>query len=223
MQDRFISWADHLLCDSAVTLRPPHDGNFHPYTRATPTHLTMKVGRRENFWIRNCLSIGLAAGFLEPLESTGIYPAQKGAELLLDFFPDSGFDPLLIARYNQRVAREYDEARDFIVLHYLLNRRDDNGFWRAARQLPPPDSLAETLELYDRTGLVEWQNHSLFGDTAFYAIATGFGRLPQTPHGMSRQMKREPAWQAMQRIKTANLQLAQALPEHGELMRRMHA
>ena len=183
----------------------------------------MKVGRRANFWVRNCLSIGLAAGFLEPLESTGIYLAQKSAELLLDYFPDSGFDPLLIARYNKRVAREYDEARDFIVLHYLLNRRDDSEFWRNARQLPSPDSLAETLELYDRTGLVDWQNHALFGDTAFYAIATGFGRLPQTPHGMSRQMKREPAWQAMQRIKTANLQLARALPDHGELMRHMYA
>ena len=107
----------------------------------------MKVGRRANFWVRNCLSIGLAAGFLEPLESTGIYLAQKSAELLLDYFPDSGFDPLLIARYNKRVAREYDEARDFIVLHYLLNRRDESEFWRNARRLPPPDSLAETLEL----------------------------------------------------------------------------
>ncbi len=130
---------------------------------------------------------------------------------------------ILIARHNRRVAREYDEARDFIVLHYLPNQREDAEFWRAARELAPPDSLAQTLELYDRTGLVEWQDHSLFGDTAFHSIDTGFQRLPQTPHGMSRQMQREPAWQAMQRIKAANLELARSLPDHGELMRRMHA
>lgn len=267
--DRFISWADHLLCDSAVTLRPPHDGDFHPYTRATamsagwswriplrhrigsgyvyssrfidregaaaelrahtgqpdaePTHLAMKVGRRENFWVKNCVAIGLAAGFLEPLESTGIYLAQKSVERLLDYFPDLSFEPALIARYNRRVAREYDEARDFIVLHYLLNRREDSEFWRTARELPPPESLAETLELYERTGHVDWQGNSLFGDTAFHAIATGFQRLPRAPHGMAGQLQAEPAWQAMQRIKAANRQLADALPDHGELMRRLHA
>jgi tryptophan halogenase len=268
LDDRFISWADRLLCDSAAVLPLPNDGDFHPYTRSTalsagwcwriplrhrvgsgyvyssryldraqaaaelkahvgqpegePMHLAMKVGRRENFWVRNCVAIGLSAGFLEPLESTGIYLAQKSVEMLLDYFPDTGFDPLLIDRYNRRVAREYDEASDFIVLHYLLNSREDSEFWRAARDLPPPDSLARTLELYERTGLVEWQDHGLFGDTAFYSIASGFGRLPRTPHAMSRQMQSEPALQAMQRIKAANLQLANALPDHGELMRRMH-
>lgn len=188
-----------------------------------PLHLAMKVGRRKNFWVRNCIAIGLSAGFLEPLESTGIYLAQKSIEMLLDYFPDTGFDPLLIDRYNRRVAREYDEARDFIVLHYLLNSREDSEFWRAARDLPPPDSLAQTLELYDRTGLVEWQDHGLFGDTAFYSIASGFGRLPRTPHAMSRQMPKEAVWQTLQKIRAANLELARALPDHGELMRRLHS
>ncbi len=190
---------------------------------ATPMHLAMKVGRRENFWVRNCVAIGLSAGFLEPLESTGIYLAQKSVELLLDYFPDTGCDPLLIRRYNDRVAREYEECRDFIVLHYLLSQRDDSEFWRAARAVAPSDALAATLELYDRTGLVEWQRNSLFVDTSFYSLATGFGRLPQTPHGMAGQMDGERAWQAMQQIKTTNLQLARALPDHGELMRRLHA
>lgn len=172
---------------------------------------------------KNCLAVGLAAGFLEPLESTGIYLAQKSIEMLLDYFPDTGFDPLLIDRYNRRVAREYDEARDFIVLHYLLNSREDSEFWRAARALPPPDSLAQTLELYERTGLVEWQDHGLFGDTAFYSIASGFGRLPRTPHAMSRQMSKDAAWQTLQKIRAANLELARALPDHGELVRRPHS
>ncbi|MCX7167794.1 MAG: tryptophan 7-halogenase [Rhodocyclales bacterium] len=267
--DGFVSWADHLLCDSAAVLPLPHDGDFHPCTRATalkagwcwriplrhrvgcgyvyssrflsreqaaeelkahvgqadaaPAHLAMKVGRRENFWVKNCLAVGLSAGFLEPLESTGIYLAQKSVELFLDYFPDTGFDPLLIRRYNQAVAREYDEARDFIVLHYLLNQRNDTGFWRAARALTPPDSLAETLELYDRTGLVDWQGHSLFGDTSFYSIATGFDRLPQTPHAMTAQMSGQATWQAMLQIKAANLALAQSLPDHGDLVRLLHS
>ncbi|MCF8179220.1 MAG: tryptophan 7-halogenase [Sulfuritalea sp.] len=267
--DRHISWAEQLLCDSAVVLPQPQDDDFHPYTRATaltagwcwriplrhrigngyvyssrflsreqaaselkahvrqpdatPTHIPMKVGRRENFWVRNCIAIGLSAGFLEPLESTGIFLAQKSVELLFDYFPDTGFDPLLIQRYNQKVAQEYDEVRDFIVLHYLLNQRDDSEFWRAARSLPPPDSLVTTLEFYDRTGIVDWQHHSLFGETSFYAIATGFGRLPQRPHGMTAQLNSENAWHTMQQIKTSNLELARSLPDHGELMRQLHS
>jgi tryptophan halogenase len=186
----------------------------------------MRVGRRQNFWVGNCLSAGLSAGFLEPLESTGIFLAQKGVELLLDHFPDADFDEALIRRYNAHMAAEFEHVRDFIILHYLLNSRveqDERGFWRANRHASPPPSLAGMLEFYDHTGIVEWQRHSLFQDASFYALTSGFGRLPRTHHPLAGHTDTGKAWQAMQRIKAQNRALAAALPDHGAFVRDLHA
>jgi tryptophan halogenase len=186
---------------------------------AEPGHLRMRVGRRENFWVGNCVSVGLAAGFLEPLESTGIFLIQKGIELLLDHFPDAGFSPALARAYNTRLGAEFEQVRDFIILHYLLSERDDTDFWRENRRATQPDSLAATLEFYDNTGLLDWERHSLFRDPSFYSIATGFGRLPRAHHSMADQVDAEKAWQAMERIKAQNLALARSLPDHASLIR----
>ncbi len=187
-----------------------------------PAHLPMRVGRRQNFWVKNCVSVGLAAGFLEPLESTGLFLAQKGIELLLDHFPDTDFDAALAQRYNERLGTEFEQVRDFIILHYLLNGREDGDFWIENRRAAPPDSLAHALEYYDRTGLVDWDGRSLFRDASFYSLATGFGRLPRSPHGMAGQVDGERAWLAMERIKAQNLALARSLPDHGAFIRALN-
>lgn len=191
--------------------------------QCNPIHINMRIGRRENFWVRNCVSIGLAAGFLEPLESTGLFLIQKGVELLLDFFPDTDFNPALTRRYNLQMNREFEHARDFIILHYLLNRRDDDGFWRANRHAPPPDSLAQTLEFYEQTGIVDWQGGSLFRDASFYSIVTGFDRLPRVYHPMLDHVDGGRAWRMMEKIREQNLALAKALPDHGALIEAVNA
>ena len=188
-----------------------------------PRHLRMRVGRRGNFWVGNCVSIGLAAGFLEPLESTGIFLIQKGVEMLLDHFPDTDFNPALIRHYNAQMAGEFEQVRDFIVLHYLLNQRDDSEFWIANRNARPPDSLAQTLDYYDQTGIVDWQNRSLFREPSFYSIAAGFGRLPRNHHAMADQVDEGKARRIMETIKTRNLALAQALPDHADLIAAVNA
>lgn len=190
---------------------------------ASPRLLQMRVGRRENFWAKNCVSIGLAAGFLEPLESTGIYLAQTGVEALLDHFPDLQFNPALIARYNATMGTQFAQVRDFIILHYLLNQRKDEGFWRANREAAPPDSLAQTLEFYDQTGLVDWTPATLFREPSFYAIASGFGRLPRTYHPMADQADPALSRRTMAGIKTKNLELANSLPDHGALIDAVNA
>jgi len=139
--------------------------------------LRMRVGRRRRFWAGNCVAIGLAGGFLEPLESTALFLVQGGIERLLDLLPDRDLDPAGIERYNALMGAAYDEVRDFVLLHYLLNGRDE-PFWRDSRAVPVPASLERTLALYDATGTVDWERHFLFGETSFYAIAAGFERLP---------------------------------------------
>jgi len=190
--------------------------------RVKPGHLNMRIGRRENFWVRNCVAVGLAAGFLEPLESTGIFMIQKGLELLLDHFPNRDFTPALAREYNARMGRVYEEMRDFILLHYLLNQREE-PFWKASRSVLVPPSLAHTLDYYDRTGLTNWEHPTLFHDPSFYAIATGMGRLPRTGHAMAAYADSALVTRAFDAIKAQNFALAQAMPDHADLIAALHA
>ena len=207
--------------DAAAAELLAHAG--HDLGQASPGLLKMRVGRRANFWVKNCVSIGLAAGFLEPLESTGIFLIQRGVETLLDHFPDARFNGALVRSYNARMGAEFEQVRDFIILHYLLNRREDDGFWKANREAAPPDSLAQTLDFYEQTGLLDWLNPSLFREPSFYAIVAGFGRLPRTHHPMADQADPEKSRQAMAAIKAQNLALAQSLPDHAALIEAVNA
>lgn len=116
---------------------------------AEPRVIPMRVGRNRNAWVKNCISIGLAGGFIEPLESTAIYMIDMGVRWLLSYFPDSDFPDPLRDRYNQLVDSLYNEVRDFICLHYRLGNRTDTQYWIDARTaLDVPDGLAENLELW---------------------------------------------------------------------------
>lgn len=185
--------------------------------RCSPGHLRMRVGRRANFWTGNCVAVGLAAGFVEPLESTGLWLIQRAVELLLDFFPDSDFNPSVIERYNRRMAKDFDDVRDFILLHYLLATREE-PFWRASRAVAVPDSLARTLADYDETGIVDWEDRTLFRETSFYSIAAGFGRLPRRVHGMTGQSDPAQIRRLLADIKARNEATARQLPGQAEFV-----
>lgn len=185
--------------------------------QVSPGHLRMRIGRRANFWSGNCVAVGLSAGFLEPLESTGIFLIQRAVELLLDHFPDADFSPSLVNRYNRRMGAEFDEVRDFILLHYLLNTREE-PFWRASRAVAVPDALARTLADYDETGIVDWEDRTLFRETSFYAIAAGFGRLPRKVHGMTGQADPAQIRRLLADIRTRNDALARQLPGQAEFI-----
>jgi tryptophan halogenase len=216
----YVYSSHHLSEEAAAQELVAHMGQ--DADAVTPGHLKMRVGRREHFWVRNCVAVGLAAGFLEPLESTGIFLIQKSIELLLSHFPDRGFSPALAREYNARLGAVYEEMRDFILLHYLLNQRNE-AFWKTSRAVLVPPSLAHTLDYYDRTGLVDWQNPALFHEPSFYSIAAGMGRLPQTGHAMAAYADSAGVGRALDSIKAANFSLAQAMPDHADLIATLHA
>lgn len=215
-------FSSRFISDEAAAQELLAHNNLDP-DKAEPRLLRMRIGRRTNFWIKNCVSVGLASGFLEPLESTGIYLIQKSASLLLDLFPDSGFNESLIKHYNQKMGKAYEEVRDFIILHYVLTEREDTEFWKANRRTALPDSLAATLELYEQTGIVNWENHALFGETSFLAIAAGFGRLPQRHLPMADYSVEAKAREILAKMKAGDAQLAQTLPDHGDFIRELNA
>ena len=112
-------------------------------------------------WSKNCVAIGLAAGFLEPLESTGIHLIQRGIALLFNYFPDRPFRQPDIDRYNRQIAFEYERIRDFLIVHYNKTERE-GAFWRYCRNIELPDSLKERLELFRSYGRIVLDKDELF-------------------------------------------------------------
>jgi tryptophan halogenase len=147
---------------------------------AEPRFLRFVTGRRKLFWNRNCVALGLASGFLEPLESTSIHLVTSGLYHLLEHFPDKGFDQSNIDSYNDELIYENERIRDFIVLHYCLTQRDDTPLWRYCRSMAIPDTLKQRIELYSRTGRVRWRSGELFTDLSWFYIFEGLGVRPDS-------------------------------------------
>jgi tryptophan halogenase len=145
---------------------------------ADPRFLRFITGRRKVFWSGNCVALGLASGFLEPLESTSIHLVSSGIYHLLEHYPDTHFDQSNIDSYNAEVTYEFERIRDFIVLHYSLTQREDTPLWRYCRSMTVPDTLRQRIELYRGTGRVRWRAGELFTDTSWFYIFEGLGVCP---------------------------------------------
>ncbi|HEV7607613.1 MAG TPA: tryptophan halogenase family protein [Steroidobacteraceae bacterium] len=145
-----------------------------------PRYLRFTPGRRKQFWNKNCVALGLAAGFLEPIESTNIQLVINAVLNLLDHFPDRSFEPRNIAAYNQELVAEIEAVRDFIVLHYCRTERADSALWRHCREMPIPDSLQERIGLYEGTGRIRPQARELFTDLSWFYVLDGMGVKPAT-------------------------------------------
>ena len=145
-------------------------------------HLKMRIGHNRNFWVKNCVAIGLAGGFIEPLESTGIGLISQGLALLAYHFPTRDFPEPLAASYNGAMTRLYEHIREFIVLHYCTTQREDTEFWRANRassHLPP--RLRSLLEQWRHRAPDSYDNLSgfdFFHPTSFQYILAGMRHLP---------------------------------------------
>ena len=144
----------------------------------TPRQLRFTTGRRENFWVGNCVALGLASGFLEPLESTSIHLVVSGIYKLIEHFPDRNFGARNVAAYNSFMIEEFEKVRDFIILHYCLTSRRDTPFWRYCATMALPDSLQERIELYRETGRILPRPFEIFTDLSWFYIFAGMGLEP---------------------------------------------
>jgi tryptophan 6-halogenase len=201
-------------------------------------HIKFRVGRNRRSWVKNCVSIGLASCFLEPLESSGLYFTYAAIYQLAKHFPDRGFDDVLIDRFNQEISEMYDDSRDFIQVHFALSPRDDTPFWKANRELALSDQLGEKLAMY-RAGLpvnppaadaasyygnFENEFRNFWTNGSYYAIFAGLGVLPD--HNLP-ALAHKPASMAAAEPMLANVrkrqqELAAALPTSYEYLRAFH-
>ncbi len=187
---------------------------------ADPRVIAFTTGRRQRFWKGNCVAIGLAAGFMEPLEATSILLIQTAIARLIDFFPDKGFDPVVVDEYNARTGREYERIRDFLVLHYCSTRRTDTPFWRYCGAMAIPEGLAARIELFKARGHVGVDSGDSFAEPGWLAIFLGQDIIPRRYDpiidGMDVEAVRRGMTERRQAIRTA----AQAMPLMSEFVSR---
>ena len=181
---------------------------------AEPRLLRFTAGMRKRVWNRNVVALGLAAGFLEPLESTSIYLAQSGIQRLLSLFPDRGFDPLLAARFNRETAFEYERVRDFLVLHYHATRRDDTPFWNHCRTMPIPDALRETIALFRGDGRHFRNGEDFFALPNWVQVMLGQGIVPRGYHPIVDEMPEDRLLAHVERMRHLLADCAAAMPMH---------
>jgi len=146
---------------------------------AAPHRIPFSTGRRKRFWIGNCVAIGLASGFLEPLESTSIHLIQTAVLKLLALFPDKDFEAADIAAFNRHTIAEYERIRDFLILHYKLTSRDDTPFWRHCRDMEVPDGVREAIGLFASRGRLLVTADNLFPGSSWLAVMLGQGLWPR--------------------------------------------
>ncbi len=186
---------------------------------ADPRFLRFVTGRRKLFWNGNCIALGLASGFLEPLESTSIHLVSSGLFHLLEHFPDRDFEPRNIDSYNTELIEECERIRDFIVLHYHLTQRDDAPLWRYCRTMPIPDSLRERIDLYRGTGRIRPRSGELFTDLSWFYIFEGLGARPASYDPLLDVIPVPKLSEILASIATANAAIARTAPRHDSYFR----
>ena len=157
-------------------------GTLDGRAQADPRPIRFRTGKRRKLWDKNVIALGLAGGFIEPLESTAIFLVQSGINRLVSLFPQSDFEPVLQATYNAQMQFEYERIRDFIILHYHATERDDSEFWTYVRTMSVPDTLKAYMELFAANGQFFREGTELFGLTSWVQVMLGQGIQPRSYH-----------------------------------------
>ena len=216
----------HVFCDAftdedrALDLLMDHlDGK----PMADPNRLRFTTGRRKEFWHKNCVSIGLASGFLEPLESTSIHLIQSNISRLIELFPTAGFNPATIGEYNRQVGREYELIRDFLILHYHRTDRTDTEFWRYCANMDVPDSLTAKMALFEGAGHLYKDAEDLFRESSWVQVMVGQGLMPDGYHAMADRLSGEQLDRFLGDVSAIIAKAEQSLPSHGDFIAQLAA
>jgi len=187
---------------------------------ADPRRIAFRAGCRDAFWQGNCIAIGLAAGFLEPLESTSIYLIQEGISRFISLFPRGDIPDILRTEYNRHMRTEFEQVRDFIILHYAATTRDDTPFWNYCRTMTLPDTLLHKIELFRETGRVFRYNDELFARPSWVAVMLGQGIVPAACDPIVATLPGSEVAHSLASMRSAMAAAVQRMPTHGEFLAR---
>ncbi len=213
----------HVYCSAHMEDEKAHDilaGNLAGKPQADPNFLRFTTGRRKQFWNRNVVAIGLAAGFMEPLESTSIHLINTAINKLISVMSLDGITPIQRDSFNRLTIREYERIRDFLILHYNATSRDDSEFWNYCRTMDVPDSLKEKIGLFQANGQIFREEDELFTETSWAAVMMGQGVPMHGHNAMANSVQPERLRGEMDEIEKSVRFLAQKLPSHGDYLSR---
>jgi tryptophan halogenase len=186
--------------------------------RAEPRTLRFVTGRRKKCWIKNCIAMGLASGFLEPLESTSIHLVQVAIAKLLTMFPKEGLNERLIHRFNNEMAYEYDNVKDFLIAHYKITEREDTPFWKYVKHMEIPESLQEKLDIFKARGEVMARQTELFKETSWFAVLAGQGLMPESYHPVADAISEDELRLRLTKVRTGILNRVNGMPNHKDFI-----
>jgi len=211
-------FASHFISEdeAAATLM----ANLPEEAQGDPRLLRFEAGRRLKSWSRNCVGLGLASGFLEPLESTSIYLIQVAIVHLLPLLPTKPVDPVLADEFNRRIEIEYERIRDFLILHYHATDRDDSELWRYCRAMPIPESLERKLALFRHSGFIEQYRDGLFTLPSWVAVYAGQGVKPIDHHPLADALPYDRLIADLERLRDEVRQRVEAMPAHDAFVAR---
>ena len=190
---------------------------------ADPRPLRFTTGKRDRHWVGNCVALGLAAGFMEPLESTSIHLVQSGIARLLTYFPGAAIEPAARDQFNRLSDFEWERIRDFLVLHYKANARVGDPFWDACRAMAIPDTLAEKIELFRASGRIHREHEELFTEEGWTQVMIGQDVMPTAWHPLVDQLSDGELANYLATLREGYVRKSATLPPHGDYLGRMMA
>ncbi len=183
-----------------------------------PQLVHFKTGIMQQSWKNNCIGIGLAAGFLEPLESTAIHMITRGIKQFIRMIPKQMHDKVLVAEYNRRMRRDFEEIRDFLVIHYCTTEREDTEFWSYYKKMKRDDGLTHKLKLFSSRGLIIAGEDDLFLNDNWYAVLEGMGVRAESYDPLLDQINFEEIEVLLRQIPDSIVKATEALPRHKEFL-----
>jgi len=184
-----------------------------------PRVIKFKTGRRRKGWNKNCIALGLASGFIEPLESTSIHLIMSGIIRLLRLFPYDGISDSLVDEYNNKFDSEISAVKDFIILHYHVTQRTDSEFWRHCRQMEIPDSLAHKIKLFKESGRVFLDDGDIFRVDSWTQVMLGQRLMPTQYHQIANIMSDDELDKFLAGLRHSISDAVNKLPTHHDFIK----
>ena len=210
-------YANHFMSDEKA--RDVLLSNLDGKALAEPRQLKFVTGKRKKLWVKNCVAIGLASGFMEPLESTSIHLIQSTISRLVAFFPHDDFAQSDIDEFNKQADFEYEKIRDFLILHYKATQRDDSEFWRYCRDMAIPDSLQNKIDLFKSNGRVFRDGVEMFSEISWVEVMMGQGIIPKNYHPLVDTLENDRLESFMNNVKTTIAKCVEVMPLHADFIK----
>ena len=211
----------HVFCDDYMSVDEATSillENLDGKPLADPRPIRFTTGRRQKMWEKNCIAIGLSGGFLEPLESTSIFLIQTAIIRMITFFPGKHMTSVERNEYNRLIINQFDEIKDFIILHYHATQRDDTDFWNYCRTMDVPDGVKRMIELFKVRGRVSRSAEDLFQEPSLVAVMMGQNIMPNNFDPRTSTYNRRELLKRVNTMRARFTQTVSIMPTHDQFL-----